>query len=156
MKQGIGFLLLLTVLAALALLPDAKADVGNLEPVEVILVQKADGQILVETDTGSLGKGLTVSSAFEDLEQSALGDVFLDTAEYLLLAGDTADLIPALADFLRPSCGVIRCVGAPDLKDAAEFLGTHRPELTVKDSLAGKRDIPILETRGGRMHLVEE
>ena len=154
MKQSMGFLLLIGLLAALSLKPGTASDVGKLEPVELLTVRHAAGMVVLTADTGAVGQGSTVEKAVADLYESARGTIFLDTAENLLLLGDSEDLVEPLSAALRPSCSLVRCIGEPD-KDAATFLATHGSNLTIQDYLAEKQPIPILETRGGRMHLVE-
>lgn len=129
-------------------------DVARLQPVEVIRVSKQDGMILVETDTGDSGTGADLAGAFGDLKKTTAGEVFLETAEHLLVSSDGLELLPALEDYLRPSCNIYIEKGAADLEQAAEYLTAHESDITLSDYRAGMHALPVLQTAEGRMLLV--
>ncbi len=148
---------ILAVIAVTAVLGSSlfpASDVAKLEPVEVIRIQMDRGQILVETDTGQLGRGADLQRAFADLKNRASGDIFLDTAEYVILTEDSRGEIVGLLDYLRPACRVCLEWGRADLQQVAAFLDIHEPELTIMDCQGGQMDLPALVTKEGRMELV--
>ncbi len=152
--KKIAIFVALAVAAALGSSLFPASDVAKLEPVEVIRIQMDRGQILVETDTGQFGRGADLQRAFEDLKNRASGDVFLDTADYVILTEGSRGQIAGLLDFLRPACKVCLEQGTADLQKVAGFLDTHKPELTIMDCQGGQVDLPALVTKEGRMELV--
>lgn len=122
--------LLATALVFLARLPNPAQDIAKLEPVEVIWLHPEDGKLCIETDTGAKGTGQTLTEAAENMKQRASGEIFLDTAEFLLLHPD----VPITPDFfalLRPTCKVTRTAATPDMEAAADYLTIHPPPVTL-------------------------
>lgn len=154
MKRWLWYAAALVLVAALGGMPFSGTDVAKLQPVELIRVSRSFGQVLIETDTGDSGIGADLEEALEDMKETATADIFLDTAEHLLVSQNAVDLLPKLAEYLRPACGVCLEQGAPELEQAAAYLAAHEPEVTLKDFRAGERNIPVLITEEGRMHLV--
>lgn len=126
-------LIYIVVLAIAMLVPTEKSDVGRLIPVEVILLDEEKGQVILETDTGNMGNGKSVSEAIEDLKDTAAGLIYLDTAEYLLIRNDTAALIPEIRGYLKPGTRVCAAVGEIDLEMAAQYLAVHQPSWKLRD-----------------------
>ncbi len=153
-RWGVYFTGLL-VLALLSKTPFAGSDVALLKPVEVLRVTGEDGQIRVETDTGDFGTGSDLSAAFADLKATTAGDVFLDTADYLILSSDTVPLLPELAEYLRPGCGVCVELGRTDTENAAAFLAAHPLAVTLRDCRAENPKLPLLLTGEEGMYLVQ-
>lgn len=132
-----------------------RSDVGSLQPVELIRLSSQNGWVLAETDTGEAGMGRTAAEAFDDLQESSARTVFLETADYLLLGHGGEELIPQVRQMLRPGCMLCLDAGNADLAAAAEYLSAHLAEQTILDYAAGERELPVLITSGGRMHLVK-
>ncbi len=143
------------VLVLLGGTPFSKSDVAKLQPVELLRISKRGETIQVETDTGDRGKGESLSAAFADLKETTAGDVFLDTADYLIVTADTLPLLPQLAEILRPGCGVCVEQGETELQTAAAFLSAHSPKATLRDCRAGEKIIPVLVTEKEGIHLVQ-
>ncbi len=129
-------------------------DVAELQPVEVIRVGVCEETITVETDTGESGSGATLEEAFENLKEHAMGEIFLETADYLIITPESEVLIEELTDFLRPTCYVCMEAGQTDMKKAAQFLNAHKPGKTLLECHRRKGDIPLLITEEGGMRLV--
>lgn len=148
------YLAYIFLLAAVCLVPVKGTDVGRLIPMEVIAVSEDKGTITVRTDTGNIGSGNTIENAFRDLEQTASGEIYLDTAEYLLLEPGTEDHIRALRSLLK---GDVRVCGAPEgieLEGAAKYLTVHKPQTDLESSDEGM--IPFLTEENGRYRLLEK
>lgn len=142
--------------AALLLLlrfPFQKSDVGQLQPVEVLSVSIRNGVVVMETDTQDMGLGQTLEEALSDLEKTTAGDVFLDTADYILVTAESEYLLPQLAENMRPGCALCVTAGEIDLTAAAKYLANHKPALTLRQYRAGERDIPKLISVNGRLYL---
>lgn len=154
MKRICWFLAGLLVASAIGKMPFSGTDVAQLQPVEVIRIQKDGDLIQIETDTGDTGRGIDLGSAFQNLKDSTVGKIFLETADYLLIAKDMVKHLPALAEYLRPACGVCESDGQEDLGTVGSFLQAHEPEITISDCQDGHTELPRLITSEERMKLV--
>ena len=142
--------------AALGYMPFSGSDVAILQPVELIRVDRIDDIVTVQTDTGDMGKGESAQYAFIDLKKTTAGEVFLDTADFLLLGTDAMPLLQELTQILRPACRVCIVQGEVDLKAAAESLRTRQENVTLQQYRTGKGNIPRLIMDKERMRLVWE
>jgi hypothetical protein len=148
--------LLLLILGALILWkPFVATDVARLKPVDVIRVTTHGSDVLVETDTGEMGKGKNLEIAFSDLKNTASGEIFLETADRLLISPEAVFLLPELTDYLRPGCNICVEMGAVELDAVGDFLDIHEPAVTLQDHRAGECILPVLYLIDGRMYLVE-
>ncbi len=153
MKRWVLFFLAAILAGLLTRLEHTGSDVAKLEPVELLYVERYMGLFVVTTDTGQQGQGPTARQALEDLEQTSVGQIYLGTAEHLLLSDSARDSISRFAPFLRPDCTVTLAQGSPDLEKAAAYLDSHSPGVTLNDLRAGERAIPLLKTGEGGMSL---
>lgn len=156
MKKWLSYLLLLAAVPVLSFGGFGGQDVGKLQPVQVILVRTKNGQLHLSTDTQSTGLGEDIHKAIADMNETSSSQVFLDTADYLLLTTGTEDWLPQLQEYLRPSCSVCYVSGEVDLTAAGEFLQHHQPKLTLTQYEAGETQRPLLVSEEGRMKLVYE
>ncbi len=131
-----------------------RSDVAKLEPVEVIRVSVQENDILVETDTGQSGRGKDLETAFENLKHRTAGDVFLDTADYVILTNATQKMAGELLDYLRPACRVCVEKGSAELTQAADYLSIHTPQITLMECRQKDVQIPKLVVKEGAMELV--
>lgn len=155
MKRWIVYLLLFAAAAALGTTSFTGTDVGELLPVEVVRISCRDEEILLETDNGNSGRGMDVTDALRDLKESAPGNLFLETADYLILVPGCEEYLEALYGCLRPSCGICLEDGKADMERVGEFLSAHKPETTLRNWRGGAENLPVLKTREGRMELVQ-
>ena len=126
-------LLLTAALAAAALLlrlPHPSRDISKLLPVQTLYLYMEEDLLCVETDTGDRGSGGTLASAAENLKSAAPGEIFLDTAQFLILGPDVP-ITEEFYDLLRPGCRVVYAAEQPDLQEATEYLINHKPKLTL-------------------------
>ena len=127
------WLLLIGALAAvgfLSRLPHPARDIAELKPVQAVYLYKDGENLCIETDTGDAGAGESLSEAAADLSARADGEIFLDTAEFLLLSPEVV-ISPDFYTHLRPACKVCYTETVPDLAAAAEYLAAHPPEITL-------------------------
>ena len=130
MKKWLVFAAAVTAVAILSRRPHPARDVARLEPVQAVYIYQKHGTLCIETDTGAAGSGNTLTEAAEDLKASASGEIFLDTAEFLLIDPE----VTITADFhtlLRPTCGVTFTTDPPDLQATADYLTIHQPSVTL-------------------------
>lgn len=132
---------------------DEKTDVADLIPVEVIRLQLDDSDISIETDEAGSGKGETLDAAIGDLKNKASGEVFLDTADYVLVGPDALHLIPSLKDILRPSCKLCVEDGKVDINQVAQYLKVHEVEASLQRYLTRDQNLPWLVQEGDDMRL---
>ncbi len=132
------------------------SDVARLEPVELVRVGVEGGMVTVQTDTGASGSGETVAQAFASLHETASGDIFLDTADYLLVTPQAQPLLEELWAYLRPACRVCLEDGAVEAEAAAAFFGAHEPQRSLMEWRAGMQTLPVLRVRKGRMTLEQQ
>ena len=130
MKKILYLLGGLVAAGILSRLPHPAVDVSRLEPVQVVYLYLDQGRLWLETDTGSFGSGDSLTEAANDLKANASGEIFLDTAEFLILDPEVP-IEPDFYDHLRPGCKVCYADAPPDLTVAAAFLATHSPEITL-------------------------
>lgn len=127
------WLLLIGALAAvgfLSRLPHPARDISELKPVQAVYLHKDGGNLCIETDTGDVGTGRNLPEAARDLSANADGEIFLDTAEFLIL-GREITIDPTFYQYLRPGCRVCYADEQPDLAAAVKYLSAHPPEITL-------------------------
>lgn len=154
MKRWLLYLAVGLAAAVFQISPFRGTDVGKLLPMELVRVSYAEGEILIETDTGHRGEGDTVEQALGDLEATTPGKIFLQTADFLLVDPEAVDLVGEIAPHLRPGCGICKATKVERLDEAATFLESHEPAVTLMDWDAGKRVLQTLMGEGERMALV--
>ena len=139
------WIIYLALLLGVTMLPTEGTDVGKLIPVEVIAVSEDRGIITIETDTGDTGQGRSIEDAVYDMEDTASGIIYLDTAEYLILE----EGIPAKA--MRPYLkGSVRvCAGeGMTLDGIAEYLSIHKPKRRLDEDTNVTKTQVITEENG--------
>lgn len=154
MKRWLFYAAIIVAAALLSGKGTPGADVGKLQPVQVVRVSGGADWVKIETDTGDMGTGSNLEQAFEDMKETSSAEIFLDTAEYLLVSQGRKDLLSEMMTHLRPSCTVCIVDGEPDMEKVGAFLHQHEPQTTLMHYRAGKRELPTLEIREGRMELV--
>lgn len=156
MRKWPVYLCAVLVLAAWNWMPFQGTDIARLQPVEVIRISRDGDAVLIEADTGDFGRGATVEEALQNLKDTTNGAVFLETADYLIASENGRDLIDNISPFLRPACKPCVERGVVPLEDAAAFLDSHTPEITLQDRRSGQKELPIITVTEGRMELVQQ
>lgn len=150
--------LYLVLIAAVSLFGEnrgAGKDVGKLQPVQVIVAEWTEGKLRLTTDTGHTGVGASVEKALADMKEAASGEIFLDTADYLLIRKSALHVLNEFDEYLRPSCAVCTLTGTVEGEKAAEYLSYHIPAVTMAMYEAGEEELPQLISEEGRMKLVQ-
>ena len=136
MKRWLYLLGFLAVVGIFARLPHPAKDIAKLTPVRAVYLYREENLLNMETDTGDFGRGRNLPEAYKDMRSGADGEIFLDTAEFLILD----PRIPITEDFyeiFRPGCKVTFSQGRPDLNAVPDYLAVHTPELTLAKIRAG-------------------
>lgn len=147
--------LYLFLLAAVAVLfPGRGTDVGELLPVELVRLTVHDGVIMAAADTGDFGLGATLPEAMEDLRITAPGNVFLETADYLLVTEETKGQWQCLEKWFRPGTLVYAVGEDVDPEQAAAFLRSHTGGIPL-NRLEVTAVLPKLISSEGRVKIEE-
>ena len=130
MKRALYLAAALTAIGVLARLPHPARDIAKLKPIRAVCLYRDGGALTIETDTGDSGSGPTLTEAYTDMKSRADGELFLDTAEFLVL-DPAVPVTPDLWDLLRPACQVIFSNEPQDLNTVCEYLTIHPTERTL-------------------------
>lgn len=121
------------ILALLFLAPVDRLDVAQLEPVQTIAVSRVEGNVVIQTDLDNKGIGKTTELALQELERTTPGVIYLDTAEYLLVAENALDTVNVLRSYLAPSVKVTVWDAEGSVNGAAEYLAVRKDLPKLKD-----------------------
>lgn len=121
----------LAILAAVCWAGNPGTDIGMLIPVETVFVQKLEDRIVIETDSGNTGTGLTVNQAAQDLKTKAQGVIYLDTADYLIVNPGAELLLYQLQRNQKQKIALCRTEGEIDVQEVTAFLRAHTPKLRL-------------------------
>lgn len=116
--------LYVVIIASLCLIPLERLNVADLEPVQVVAVYREAGQVILETDTGDLGKGTDVQQALADMKAHTHTVIYLDTAEYLLVEAGAEEQARILSAKLKGGVRVAPYNGG-DLQQEAKYADLH-------------------------------
>lgn len=160
MKKLIVFTAFAILLKATGLLPFTGSDAAQLLPVRALTVDLSEGEILLDGGEAS-GRGKTLDEALSDLQATAVGTVFLATAQQVILSPRALSLLPELCrwDALRPAARVLLASGdLPKPEDAADYLESHDSTLTLQQVRAGylrgeTAVLPLLHSEEGGLRL---
>ena len=148
-------LLYILFLSAALILPQKDVDVGKLIPVELIQLDRKENLIVLSTDAGISGIGESVEAAAENMHDTTAGVVFLDTADFLVVAESAKQDIETIKEYLKPSVRLCALNAGVDLKEAAAFLGVHKPHCRLRDWEDGL-ELELLTNENGRLILKNE
>lgn len=126
-------LIYIAILVGLLLMPMNGTDVGKLRPVEVVCLYEENGEIVLLTDTGDKGTGKTVKLALEELKQTTPGNIFLDTADFLLIREGAEGCLEEMEAYLKENVRICKVGLISDLTQAAKYLSVHKPKMKLKD-----------------------
>lgn len=130
MKKWLYLIAALAAVGVLSRLPHPARDIAKLEPVQTVYFYMEGQTLHIETDTGASGVGGTLAEAAENMKANTAAEIFLETAEYLILSPE----VPVTEEFftiLHPSCHVCFSETRPDLTAAAAYLSVHTPDTTL-------------------------
>ena len=139
MKQMAFWLVLAALVSALGLWPTKAHDAAELLPAQVLVVDASRGIVTVRADCGGSGSGKNLDEALGDMRAHASGELFLQTADYVILSERAWYLLPqaVICGALRPAARIIRAEGElPQADTALTFLQAHPPELTLTGAYA--------------------
>ena len=120
------------LLAFALLTPVDRLDVAKLEPVEAVVVYMEDGQVVLQTDTEDIGRGDTAAEALADMKKNTPSVIYLDTAEYLLVAENARGQVQQLREYLKPSV-LVEIYRGGSVKRATQYAEVHGNCQKLKD-----------------------
>ena len=112
------------ILGLSLLAPVQRLDIAKLQPVESVAVYVERGEIVLQTDKESVGRGATAQQALEDLKKNAPAVVYLDTADYLLIGEGALDASNEVRGWLKRSIQTAKYAGG-DVKEETQYLKVH-------------------------------
>ena len=130
MKKWLYLLGAVAAIGLLSRLPHPARDISELKPVRVVYLYMDGKTLCVETDTGDSGSGKDLAETAADLRSRTNGEIFLETAEFLILSPEIA-VTDSFYRYLRPGCRVCRAEDPPDLETVADYLTAHPPPMTL-------------------------
>ena len=148
------FVYTLLLAGALLLQPESE-NIGKLKPVETVSLYIEEEQLVMETDTEDIGRGNSVEEALRNLKETTSGIIYLDTADYLLVSGETEQLIPQIGAYLKDTVRVCRSQRAVKVTEASSYLSVHRPNTKLKEYRPGAK-LEELCIENSRMYLKEK
>ena len=89
-----------------------------------------------------------MEAAMDALRASAPGVIFLDTADYVLLAGETLECVEELSGLVRPGTQIYTVAGSPDLENIGGLLEAHGPDAPLFQVQKGEKKAPKLCIEG--------
>ncbi|MBE6926379.1 MAG: hypothetical protein E7461_06005 [Ruminococcaceae bacterium] len=156
MRKVLLLATIVVLVALVGLLPFDGTDIGKLHPVEVLAVSRKDGTLLLQTDSGMSGTGKNVDDALSALRLSSSGNIFLETANYLLIGQDCTDEVASFWEFVRPACQVYYFKGRGPIGEIGDFLESHPSRATVLRCIQGAGEIPLIVLEGESVRLERE
>lgn len=143
------------VLAAVLVWPEQGTDIGKLLPVEALEIGRQGTGIIIRTDTGNTGSGKTVDEAIEDLKHTASGEIYLDTAAYLLVCEGDEALLEKIRPYVKPSIRLCQSEGLINLREVPGYLAIHEPSVKMKTWETGQKLEKLTQERG-RLELIRK
>lgn len=113
------------LLIPLLFVPLNRVNVADLLPIEAVAVYMEGNQVVLETDTEHKGFGENGGKALAALKENTPAVIYLDTAEYLLVAPDAVEQAESLFPYLKSTVKVCVCEAAGKVKDTAKYLQIH-------------------------------
>ena len=125
--------LYVALLIPLFFVPLNRVNVADLLPIEAVAVYIDGDRVVLETDTQHQGVGENAEKALIALKENTPAVVYLDTAEYLLVAPNAAEQVENLRPHLKSSVKVCVCEAAGKVKEASKYLEIHKELPRLKD-----------------------
>lgn len=130
--------------------------IEEMNPIETIRLSKIEDVILLETDTGEFGAGRTVEEAVKALEETSIGDLFLDSVEFVMVERGTEDILNDLKGIVNSNCKIALDNSNADIQAITEYLRTHVPSESLSDIYHGTDLSSELLEKEGRFFLLKK
>lgn len=140
------------LLALVWIIPVERTDVAQLQPIEVIAVTKMGEMVILETDTEDIGIGRNAAEALENMQKTSPAVIYLDTAQFLLVADGAEEETAFLQKELKKSTKLCAISSVVSLREAARYLDVHNTMPKLRDWRKGD-PLPCLQMINGRFLL---
>lgn len=108
--------------------------------------------MVLETDTEDIGRGADALSALEDMKQTSPAVIYLDTAEYLLIAKNARNEAEQLRGVLKETVQLCVTQEKIDLQEAAKYLTVHGEFPKLRHWQAGD-PLPVIGLENDRIKI---
>lgn len=157
MKKLVVILLAAATLGALGVLPFRSVDAAKLLPVKTVVVTKSGDQYVVDIGEGVRAVGQSLREALDRLREEVSGEVFLPTAERVIVTEPAEGAVEAVAEEteFRPAAGIYLTPDPfPDVKALGKYLDAHPSNVTILDTRAALAmgqtpEIPVIRRADG-------
>ena len=151
MKKLFVLLLAAVVLGSLGLLPFHAVDAAKLLPVKTVVVTKSGDEYVVDIGAGVRAVGRTLGEALDRLREEVSGEIFLPTAEQVVVTEPAEEAVEAVAEetAFRPAAGIYRTPDrAPDPEALGNYLASHHSNVTILEVRAAlaQGQTPVVPT----------
>lgn len=145
------------LLGALGLLPFRATDAAKLLPVKTVIVTRSGDSYVVDVGAGVKAVGRTLREALGRLREEVTGEVFLPTAEQVIITEPAEGAVEAVAEEteFRPAAGIyLTPEPAPDAEAMGAYLDAHPSDVTILDvraalALGQRPAIPVIHAADG-------
>lgn len=141
------------VIVAMLAFPMEGIDVGQIQPVALLQIEQKEGNVYLSTDLEHEGIGETFEAAYQDMKDKATGEVFLDTADFLIIKGEMDVPVEQLQKYIRKGIRVCQTWHQLDLKRATAYLTVHKPEIKLR-TWDGRKELQKLECQNREIKLI--
>ena len=148
--KKLGYFLIIAA-ALLCSSTQMRMDIGALKPIEAVWIGRENDHYLIETDTGDYGLGETLLQAVKHLKDTSGGEIYLDTATFVVTEKEVLEDLGELKDILQKDSYIIIEDGWTNLPNAAQFLRTH--QTMIKASCHTKYQLFIWNMRDDDPHI---
>lgn len=102
-------------------------DAAKLLPTQVLVIGMEDGMVRVRSDASAAGRGATLTQALVQMERSAEGRLFLDTAEHIVVERGAQELMEQVLaqERFRPAAKLYLGQEPAEPAKLAAFLQAH-------------------------------
>lgn len=148
MRSIVCVLLAFLILTFAGQLPFEIHDAAELNPIRTLQVEASDRGFLLRGENGQQGSGKTFDLAVENLKKTSSGVAFLQTAQKIILTGDTELAVREVIsdDTLRPASEIYTSAERLDLEMITEYLAARSSDVTLSDLRSA-----VLEQRNVRL-----
>ena len=148
MKHWYG--MVLAILLASLLPKEQHTDISQLHPVEILYIDMEGRSVQIATDTGEVGQGNTWQAALGDLKETASGELFVDTAAFLLVTDRSSVYLEEMAQVQRPSIKVLLFDGEAQWETLTNYLRWKNAGISLWRYRTGDTKLPKLVNVEGR------
>ena len=104
--------------------PVKKVDISQLEAIETIVLTLTEDAVVLQTDTGAVGRGVNIENALENLELSTNNVIYINTARYLLVSDEALPWVEGIRPYV-PGDILLGEYGGGDIVEETKYMANH-------------------------------